>query len=206
MCEYKECDYPTETKEQGGSGTLQTMPEIYDELGELKEGVKIVEANSGNVVAEGKAKSKGKEPLAEDDKFPSNNFNEGDDLFLGDEFSGDYCEVRDVFLLRYRHAITKAIQKLSARRCLQMREHLLQLAAYHETFKHTALEIALILTRTLASDFTYDLEVLPDTEFELGDVDMADDADDELETERQTCKQASEMDGQDNFACTKCVA
>jgi hypothetical protein len=103
------------------------------------------------------------------DKFPSSNLQQGDDLYLGDDFSGDYCEARDILLQRSRHKICEAVNKMSAGRIYIAREHFLQLASYDKKYKDVALEVSLILTRILAGDKKYDIENLEDDVFEMGD-------------------------------------
>jgi hypothetical protein len=200
MCEYKEIN-----EELLGNWHGINMPEAFNEDGELRPGVQVIEADSGKVVAEGKDK----------DRFPSNNLGPNDEGFLDDSFSGDYCEMRDVLMLNTRWAIVDAVCKLSARRCIQLREHLLQLAAYHEQWRETAIEIALIVTRILANDNETDKQHLPNTEFNIGKYTEAEEDEDDkqvevgdLEAKREEMnKLASQFDAEDNYvACVGCSA
>lgn len=101
--------------------------------------------------------------------FPSSNFKPGDPGYLGDEFSGDYCEARDILLQETRHKMVDAVLKLSPGRICIAREHFLQLSAYNDEFKNVAIEVVLLLTRILAGDKEYDKEKLADDKFDFGD-------------------------------------
>jgi hypothetical protein len=88
-------------------------PVLLDAEGDLKPGVQIVTADDGRIIAEGKEKPNlhGKDP----DRFPSNNFQPGDPLYLDDNFTGDYCELRDLLLLKNRYAMVDAMVKFTRR-------------------------------------------------------------------------------------------
>jgi hypothetical protein len=162
-------------------------PNLLDSEGDLKPGVQIITADDGRIIAEGKDKPNlhGKDP----ERFPSNNFQPGDPMYLDENFTGDYCEFRDVLLLRRRHLMVDAMTKLSKARLALLREHLLQLSAYHEQYKSVSYEVALIATRVLASDWETDKE-MEDTEFDLGDME-GEDADDEAEEEEGEAEEAN---------------
>jgi hypothetical protein len=138
-----------------------------NEDGSLKPGVQVIRADDGRVIAEGKEEANlhGKDET----RFPSSNLKPGDELYLDEEFTGDYCEFRDCLLLRTRHKMAEALPKLSKRRLCLLREHLLQSAAYHPQFYDACIQISLIATRVLAGDFETDLG-MEDTEFEMGDM------------------------------------
>jgi hypothetical protein len=156
MCEYKELS--------------EVAPEIFNAEGNLKQGVQILNAETGNIVAEGDKEKVEKQK----------NLQPGDEGFLGDDFSGDYCDVRDIFRLTLRRDIATAIGKLSVRRCLLLREHLLQYCSYHNQFTDAAKEIALIATRIMAGDTEYDLFVLPNDSIHCGE-DIGTDSEEEMQ-------------------------
>ena len=156
MCEYKELN-----------DVIDIPSNCLKDDGSLKPGVQIITADDGRIIAEGKEEvnQHGKDP----NRFPSNNFQPGDDFYLNEEFSGDYCEFRDVLLLGTRHKIAEALPKLSKRRLCLLREHLLQTCAYLEQYREVCFEIALIATRVLACDFETD-KGMEDTVFDMGDM------------------------------------
>ena len=65
----------------------------------------------------------------------------------------------------------EAMKRLTYPRLALLREHLLQAAAYQEDFKAVCLEVALIATRVLASDWETDMD-LDDTEFDVGKMEI----------------------------------
>ncbi len=146
-------------------------PALLDAEGDLKPGVQIIQADDGRIIAEGKEKPNlhGKDP----ERFPSSNLQPGDELFLDDSYTGDYCEFRDLLLQKTRHKMVDAMVKLSKGRLCLLREHLLQSASYHDQYRHVCLEVAMICTRVLASDWDTDKE-MEDTEFDIGEFDDED--------------------------------
>lgn len=144
-------------------------PTLLNKDGELKPGVQIIQADDGRVIAEGKEQPNlhGKDP----ERFPSSNLQPGDPLYLDESFSGDYCEFRDLLLQKTRWKMVEAMKRLTYPRLALLREHLLQAAAYQEDFKAVCLEVALIATRVLASDWETDMD-LDDTEFDVGKMEI----------------------------------
>lgn len=158
-------------------------PQLLDEEGELKPGVQIIKADDGRVIAEGKEKPNlhGKDP----ERFPSSNFQPGDHLYLDDNYTGDYCEFRDLLLQKTRWKMIDAMVRLSKNRLCLLREHLLQSASYIEAFQKVCLEVAMMATRVLAGDFDTD-KGMEDTEFDLGDMDIDIDDDEPTPPARPT--------------------
>ena len=155
---------------------LNQLPaDIFNDDGKLKPGVKVVDSENGEVVMEGPVEEAATSSTS--NKFPSNHFDKDSPLFLGDNISGDFHELRDVLLQRTRHNIFNAIKCLDYRRVCLMREHLLQLAAYHIDHRATAHDIADICTRLLSGDKETDLS-LNDDVFDIPD-DLADSDDDD---------------------------
>lgn len=142
----------------------EQLEEIMNPDGSLKQGVKIIEADSGLLVAEGEKPAK---------KGP--NFSPGDPLFLDDSYSGDMCELRNIFLLNKRHDLAKALSEVDKRRILLLREHLLQLAATHKNLKDLCLEIVMIICRLMQGDIETDL-AMPNDDLDVG---LTEDSDEE---------------------------
>lgn len=170
-------------------------PDIFDG-DQLKPGVKIIDAENGEVVMEGPM---GETPVAvsSSDKFPANKFQPDDELYLGDEISGDYHELRDVLLQKSRWNIFKAIKCLDYRRVCLLREHLLQLAAYHVDYRTTAYNVVDICTRLLSGDSETDLQLADDV-FDIPDYTLSESDDENTTTSGEandkTCR---ELAGQD---------
>lgn len=145
---------------------LLTNDEVCDESGALKPGVKVVNKETGEVVAEGVPKEHkvGLQP--------------GDKGFLGDEYSGDYNDMRDVMLEGTRHKILQKLTTYSARRLILLREHFLQLGAYNKEARGLCLEIVWIVTRVLSGDNQTDKEMEDDV-IDIGQFDSEADDEDE---------------------------
>ena len=166
------------------STTVETTPpdihEVFDQNGDLRPGVQVVDAESGEVMEEGEK------------KFPASKLQKDDPLFLGDEYSGDYCELRDLLLQRSRHQIVKRSVLLSQTRLALLREHCWHVACYFERWRPVMLEVGMILTRVLTGDTETDLKeandvVVPDA-YEEGD----DEGEEEPTTDNNKGKEAEE--------------
>lgn len=127
-----------------------TDDEVCDKDGALKPGVKVVNQETGEVVAEGVSNEhkKGLQP--------------GDEGFLGDDYSGDYNDMRDVMLAGTRHKMLEKICTFSVRRLILLREHFLQLGAYNKEARGLCLEVVWIVTRVLGGDDKTDKEMEDD--------------------------------------------
>lgn len=134
--------------------------DVFDEEGDLKPGVKIFDSETGEAVAEGSVK-----PI---------NYQPGDPLFLDDKFSGDYCELRNLFLLTRRHSIVGELAKIDRRRVILLREHLLMLSAYNSSYAKTCMELVFIICRLMCGDKETDLN-MPDDEINIADCESDDD-------------------------------
>lgn len=142
---------------------MLTNNDVLNTDGSLKPGVKIIEAETSNIVAEGEVK-----PI---------NYQKGDPLFLDDSYSGDYCELRNLFLLNKRHDIVQELGKTDRRRIILLREHLLQLAAYNESYAAICMELVFIICRLMVGDSETDLKK-PNDDININDIE-SDDSDDE---------------------------
>ena len=138
MCEY------LEVKDQECS-PICSENEIFNQNGDLRPGVQVVDAESGKVIEEGEV------------KFPSSKFPPGHPLFFGDDIRGDYHEFRDLLLQGTRHAILKAAVLLPHKKLALLREHCWHIASYFEKWQYPCLFVGLILTRVLVGDTEYDL-------------------------------------------------
>jgi hypothetical protein len=147
---------------------LLNNDEVCDENGALRPGVKVVNKETGEVVAEGV-----------EQKVHKIGLQPGDRGYLGDDFSGDYNDMRDVMMAGTRHKMLEQICTLSARRLILLREHFLQLGAYNKEARGLCLEVVWIVTRVLGGDDQTDKEMEDDV-IDVGQFD-SDEASESLE-------------------------
>jgi hypothetical protein len=135
---------------------IDSLPsDLLTPEGTLKDGIQVIDTDSGKVVA------------PDTNAFPTTKGLKPDDpLFLADKATADFAELRDICLQRTRHKMMDAMKKLSAARICLIREHFLLVGAYNNELGSTALEVALMCTRLLSGDYETDMEELSDTEFD----------------------------------------
>jgi len=143
-------------------GPLYANDDIFNQNGELRPGVEVIDTETGECVQRGEV------------KFPASKFEPDHPLHLGDEVRGDYHELRDLLLQGSRHKILKAAALLTAAQIALLREHCWHIASYFNQWKEKCLEVGLILTRLLVGDTEYDLQLADDV-FYWADADFLDD-------------------------------
>jgi len=154
--------------------------ELFDESGNLQQGVQILDPESGEIVADGSNGASSTEAVLPGDdkgayrteiekKYYSKPENEKEQ-----ELRGDYLEFKKILLLRTRGELFEELRKTDRRR----REHLLQLLAYHKQYEYQSIEIITMITRMMLGDFETDLS-MDNTIFDPGNIDNSSSSDDD---------------------------
>lgn len=148
--------------------------DVFDETGNLQENVQVVDPETGDVVVDGKSQASLVDDTLEGDTKSSyrteieKKYYNTPEEEKEKELRGDYCEFKKVLGLKTRSELFDELRKTDRRRIVLLREHLLQLLAYHAQYADHAIEIIKMITRMMHGDFVTDLE-LEDTIFDLGD-------------------------------------
>jgi len=161
--------------------------ELFDESGNLQQGVQILDPESGEIVADGSNGASSTEAVLPGDdkgayrteiekKYYSKSENEKD--AQEKELRGDYLEFKKILLLRTRGELFEELRKTDRRRIVLLREHLLQLLAYHKQYEYQSIEIITMITRMMLGDFETDLS-MDNTIFDPGNIDNSSSSDDD---------------------------
>ena len=166
--------------------SMQTMSDVYDSNGNLNPGVQVfgVDADGEKTdVTEDWRQWSSTEPKIEVRQKEAGEVEEPKpDDWLGDDYSGDYCDLRNLLRNKTIEDMVEFIKKTDRRRVLQIREHLLICAAYEKIHTDICCVLILLLTRCSLGDFDIDEEYR--TWFD--DNKLMDDADAESEEKEST--------------------
>ncbi len=145
--------------------------DIVDENGELRPEVQVVDSETGETVA-GYDPNR---PITESDYKTAweKNWERLTEQEQDRITRGDYSELKNCLKHRTRHTLLEYLRQQDRRRIVLLREHLIEIAAYHPEIAEYVMEIVFVCTRLMGGDVETD-GALPDDLLVLDEISDSD--------------------------------